>query len=50
MLVGWLNAVGICAVSSLLEDATVVVTAAVSVPLDSVAELLVNVLAVMLGT
>lgn len=48
MLVGWLNAVGIC-VSSLLDEATVVVTVVLSVPLDSVAELLVNVLAVMLG-
>lgn len=48
MLVGWLNAVGICVVSSLLE-VTVVVATDVSVLLDSV-ELLVNVLAVMLGT
>lgn len=53
MLVGWLNAVGMCVASSLLEEATVVVVAAVaSVPLDSVAaELFVSVLlAVILGT
>lgn len=50
MLVGWLNAVGICVASSLLEE-VVVVTAVESVLLDSVtAELFVSVLAVMLGT
>jgi hypothetical protein len=48
VLVGWLNAVGICVVSSLLEVA-VVVAAEFSVLFDSAA-LLVNVLAVMLDT